>query len=852
MKGRKMGWQKDEERNELCFDISANECFCLKNGSGFAGLGLFHWREKMKKAFIACLLASTSMAHAAVPVFQYSFPASYNGTGTAITDLSSAGNHAALYNSSDVDLIDDRPAGFDAALMSLTGANGGHGTTAAIDLLNTTTVAANGGFSMEVWFKWDGTDGTRKLIDYAGTEYLRTNGGQIQFGLSNGGTVLGHDMVAGQWYHALAVFDTTGNSAVEDPANSGEYKVNGDANLYIDGVLEDSATDVVKTGFGDSLNRSIGLNMWTQGGDWNQGMIFNPSVYLGVVGLEPAPPTIITQPQDAFASAGGSHTFTVLVSRSHPLSYQWMKNTIPLTGETSSALILSDIAMEDAGGYSAWVTNSLGSVTSTVATLTFAETDDIDGDGLPNNWEADHGLDPFDDGSTDPDNGAAGDPDHDGLPNDEEFFMNSDPQVNESGKPWQARPEKAQLMIISAHPDDESIFFGGAYPYYTQVRQLPTVSVSMTSGDYGRVPEIREAEFRNATWAYGLRNQPIFPRFKDSGTRDLDIIWNLWSGDGSGIEAGKEKATRTLAKWIRRYQPEVVLTHDFDGEYGHGDHIATAWATSWAVAMAADSAIDVDGLPAWQVKKLYIHNYDPTSPNGTVPIFHDFWQETSIDSDGDGTPDQTPIDTANVGSDFHVTQGQPNVSTCYASGETSSGWEPFPCEWWGLYSSTVGDDTVEPDFIGPNTNNNPVTYSGWAMGDFFEHLTTYPDSDYDLLSDPWELDHFADLAAADPTADDDLDGLDNHYEFITGLDPQVPDQLDMQLSAATHAVKFTLPTATGAGYEGLERRYRLKYSPDLVDWSTVVAEGIADGTPVTYPIPVGLQKGFYRLVITLE
>jgi len=30
MTGRKMGWQKDEERNELCFDISANECFCLK------------------------------------------------------------------------------------------------------------------------------------------------------------------------------------------------------------------------------------------------------------------------------------------------------------------------------------------------------------------------------------------------------------------------------------------------------------------------------------------------------------------------------------------------------------------------------------------------------------------------------------------------------------------------------------------------------------------------------------------------------------------------------------------------------------------------------------------------------
>jgi len=40
MKGRKMGWQKDEEQNELCFNIFAIECFCLKNGSGFAGLGI--------------------------------------------------------------------------------------------------------------------------------------------------------------------------------------------------------------------------------------------------------------------------------------------------------------------------------------------------------------------------------------------------------------------------------------------------------------------------------------------------------------------------------------------------------------------------------------------------------------------------------------------------------------------------------------------------------------------------------------------------------------------------------------------------------------------------------------------
>jgi LmbE family N-acetylglucosaminyl deacetylase len=480
---------------------------------------------------------------------------------------------------------------------------------------------------------------------------------------------------------------------------------------------------------------------------------------------------------------------------------------------------------------------------------------DFDGDGLHNTWETDNNLDPNDDGSTDPDNGAWGDPDGDGLPNDEEFFMNSDPQVNESGKAWQPRPEKARLMVISAHPDDESIFFGGTYPYYTQVRQLPTVGISMTSGDWNRVPEIREAEFRNATWAYGLRNQPIFPRFKDYPTSTLDQTWDVWAdgvlGDGSDVEEGKLKATRALAYWIRRYRPDVVVTHDFDGEYGHKNHQATAWACTWAVPMAADPAVDLDGLPAWQVKKFYIHNYDPGSPNGTVPIFHDHWQDVSIDSNGDGTPDQTPIDTANVGSDFHVSQGQPNVSTCYASGETSSGWEPYPCEWWGLYSSTVGPDTIEPDFLAPDANNSPMTYSGWALGDFFEHLTTFPDSDYDELADTWELDHFVSLAAAHPDADDDHDGLDNRYEFVAGLDPHAQDRTDFTIAGGS--VDFTVPGTTGVtGYEGLTRRYQLLHSPDMVDWSTVVAEGIADGTPLTYPIPGGQTRGFYRLVLSIE
>jgi len=213
-------------------------------------------------------------------LFKYSFPASYTGAGDTMVDLSAAGNNTTLTGPGGIK--NDRPAGFDSALISLSGNGGGHGTTDAIDLLNNTDVAANGGFTMDVWFKWGGTyTDTRKLIDYAGTECLRTRDSKIQFGLSNGATLLSHDIVADQWYHAVAVFDATGKSAVEDPAHPGEYTVNGNAKLYIDDVLVASVPDVAKSSYGDRLNRAIGINMHPKGSEWNQGMIFNPSVYLG-------------------------------------------------------------------------------------------------------------------------------------------------------------------------------------------------------------------------------------------------------------------------------------------------------------------------------------------------------------------------------------------------------------------------------------------------------------------------------------------------------------------------------------------------------------------------------------------
>lgn len=489
---------------------------------------------------------------------------------------------------------------------------------------------------------------------------------------------------------------------------------------------------------------------------------------------------------------------------------------------------------------------------------------DSDGDGLPNDWEILHDLDLVDDGSTNPNNGANGDPDGDGLPNDEEYFLGSDPQINETGKPYVPRPSQVRLMVIGAHPDDEGIFFGGVIPYYTQVKQIPTVFVCMTSGDWTLQPETREAEMRNAAWEYGLRNQPIFPRFRDvssSTHSEINIMWDFWAdgvndgGTPAQVQAGKDKATITLATYIRRYRPEVIATHSDRGEYGHTNHRATSMATQWAITMAADNTIDLDGLPAWQVFKLYTHMQGGSGgapdPNpGAKKLFHDFWQDISIDTTGNGSADKTPIQVANNGLNFHATQGSPNVSTCYANNETSFGWEPHACEWWELEMTTVGDDTIQPNFVAPNANNSNITYSGWAKGDFFENLVTYPDSDADKLPDSWELAHFPSLSAADANSDHDNDGINNYDEFVAGLNPGLPDQV--ALEAGETQITFTVPAASGPGYAGLNRRYRLLKSTNLTDWSAVVMEGIADGTSITHNIIGNNIRTFYRLEFTIE
>jgi LmbE family N-acetylglucosaminyl deacetylase len=157
-------------------------------------------------------------------------------------------------------------------------------------------------------------------------------------------------------------------------------------------------------------------------------------------------------------------------------------------------------------------------------------------------------------------------------------------------------------MTIFAHPDDESFGVAGTIARATQTGRLVAV-VCATRGEEGKIadpslatPEtlgqVREQELRNAVAAVGVNDLTF-----------LDYI------DGHLAEADHDEALAKVVKQIRRFRPNVVITFDPKGGYGHVDHIAIHHLAVEGVAAAADPARFPehlgDGMQPHRVRKVY-------------------------------------------------------------------------------------------------------------------------------------------------------------------------------------------------------------------------------------------------------
>jgi hypothetical protein len=101
-----------------------------------------------------------------------------------------------------------------------------------------------------------------------------------------------------------------------------------------------------------------------------QGEVFSDGAALTVQAEAATPPAITTQPVSATAASGAVVGFSVVAAGTAPLSYQWRRNGVALTGEVSATLSLTASAADDGARFSVLVSNSAGSVSSAEATLT--------------------------------------------------------------------------------------------------------------------------------------------------------------------------------------------------------------------------------------------------------------------------------------------------------------------------------------------------------------------------------------------------------------------------------------------------------------------------------------------------
>jgi LmbE family N-acetylglucosaminyl deacetylase len=265
-------------------------------------------------------------------------------------------------------------------------------------------------------------------------------------------------------------------------------------------------------------------------------------------------------------------------------------------------------------------------------------------------------------------------------------------------------PAKADMLIVVAHPDDESTF-GGLIPYYAVCRNKKVVFVCLTSGEWGNglphhssvsetpdysyndadVPRFekipadalypcyyREQELARALMIMGVKTKPVMPRFKDmSGVQPWgspDPAFDLWGG--------RDKVVGFVASQIQRFKPELVVSMAANGFNGNPLHAAASRAAVLASKPSATAAAD-----AWQPRKVYLQVAEDEQ--------YDRVHQHSWDLDCRGSAGKARVLAAR-GNVQHESQGM--KEQCEASTD------------FVLVRSSVGPDTIGADNLFENIN----------------------------------------------------------------------------------------------------------------------------------------------------
>ena len=225
-----------------------------------------------------------------------------------------------------------------------------------------------------------------------------------------------------------------------------------------------------------------------------------------------------------------------------------------------------------------------------------------------------------------------------------------------------------RLMLVHAHPDDESIGQGATMAKYVAEGRSVTL-VTCTAGEMGEilVPDLehlaadredglgehRRGELADAMAELGVTDHRFlggFGTYRDSGMQ--------WHEDGHAIAADDihdnafwradlTDASDHLVRIIREVRPQVLVTYDQFGGYGHPDHIQAHRVATYAAHLAAVPSYNLDLGDPWEVAKIYWGAMSETRMRASLRALREAGDTTTFEGmDPDGplphfiTPDK--------------------------------------------------------------------------------------------------------------------------------------------------------------------------------------------------------------------
>jgi N-acetyl-1-D-myo-inositol-2-amino-2-deoxy-alpha-D-glucopyranoside deacetylase len=203
-----------------------------------------------------------------------------------------------------------------------------------------------------------------------------------------------------------------------------------------------------------------------------------------------------------------------------------------------------------------------------------------------------------------------------------------------------------RLLLVHAHPDDETINNGATMAKYAAAGAQVTL-VTCTRGEEGEVlvpslanlassaddklGEYRVVELTNAMAALGIKDFRFLgapnKKWRDSGMMGTepnnrkDVFWQV----------DLDEAAQELVKIILEIKPQVMITYDEIGGYGHPDHIKAHLVAMRAAELAADAG--------WQISKIYWN----TMPRSVIQKGIDKMKEIGSDFFGAESADDLPF-----------------------------------------------------------------------------------------------------------------------------------------------------------------------------------------------------------------